>query len=240
MNYLKYLSLNKFKHYFLYVLVGALIVSALVAVFVVLSGEFNETTTRSLLTLLLVVMHSLFSLAFIWQDSKRNIFERLRYFSTLLFFIIVASFITSILGIWKIIAGDLVFDLYLSYFIISHSFLHYNLLLHVLKKERYLDIIVYLNILFILTTGFLALMAVHYNNLGEMFFRYFGASGIIYGTLSILGTIFYSLYQRKHEEKNSSLAQAQTSKKRSLPIIIWILLIYLAFRLLQSLFDYLI
>src|SRR3989338_8647778 len=103
---------KEFKRFFLLNLIGALIISAVVAIITVLIGEFNQTAMRTLFTLLMVIVHSLISLAFIWDDSRQDTFERLTFFTNVLFLIIVLSFITSILGIWKLIPTHTVRNLY--------------------------------------------------------------------------------------------------------------------------------
>ena len=58
-------------------MIGSLIFSAIVAVITILVGEFNEITSRVLITLFMVIFHSLASLSFIWVDEKQKTFEKL-------------------------------------------------------------------------------------------------------------------------------------------------------------------
>ena len=109
-------------------MIGSLIISALVAVAVVLFSEFNEITSKVFLTLFMVILHSLISLAFIWSDEKEDIFEIIAFFIKVLFLLIVVSFITSIFGIWKIIPGDTVWNLYQTYFVLAFASLHGDIL----------------------------------------------------------------------------------------------------------------
>jgi hypothetical protein len=149
----------------------------------------------------MVIIHSLISLIFIWDDKKQNTFEKLSFFTNILFLIIVVSFITSIFGIWDIIPGEMVTNLYQTYFVIGFSSLHANLLSKAVDKENYLDMVIYLNYVFI---GIVALMffpIIYMENtykIGELYYRFLGAAGIIDGTLSILTIIFYKLYKHKH------------------------------------------
>lgn len=193
------IDFSEFKKFFLFNLIGALVISALVAVITILIGEFNETSAKVLFTLFMVIIHSLISLIFIWDDKKQDTFERLSFFTNILFLIIVVSFITSIFGIWDVIPGEMVTNLYQTYFIIGFSSLHANLLSKAVDKENYLDMIIYLNYVFI---GIVALMffPIIYmeNTLSEIYYRFLGAAGIIDGTLSILTIIFYKLYKHKH------------------------------------------
>ena len=230
----------EFKKFFLFNLIGSLVISALVAVVTVLIGEFNEVTGRVLLTLLMVIVHSLISLAFIWDDERQNTFERLAFFINVIFILIVVSFLTSIFGIWKIIPGETARHLYQTYFVIGFASLHGDILSKALRKENYMDMIIYANYVFMVIVVIMLQPWIYVENatkvLGEMYFRILGAVGIIDGTLSILTIIFYKLYIHKHpKEQNAYFGGIQTGKtqKKGLSIWVWILLTYL---LLQIVF----
>ena len=239
------LKLTEFKKIFLFGLIGSLIISALVAVVTVLIGEFNEIFGRVLLTLLMVITHSLISLVFIWNDEKQNTFEKLSFFINVVFTLIVISFFTSIFGIWKMVPGEAVWHLYQTYFVIGFASLHGDILSKALRKKKYIDIIVYINYVFI---GIIVLMlqpVIYISNatkvLGEMFFRILAAVSIIDGTLSILTIIFYKLYMHKHPEIQDSLQgnlQGQANPKKRLSIWVWILIIYLALQIIFPLIFY--
>ncbi|MEK6873841.1 MAG: hypothetical protein AABW91_03270 [Nanoarchaeota archaeon] len=241
------MDLSEFKKFFLFSLIGSLIISALVAVVTVIIGKFNEITARVLFTLFMVVLHSLVSLTFIWDDEKQNTFERLSLFINIIFFIIVLSFITSILGIWKVIPTDIVWNLYQTYFIVAFAALHVNILVKALNKERYIDMIVYFNYIFIGIVVLMLLPIIYlsnaFNTLGEIYYRILAAVGIIDGTLSILAIIFYKLYLHKHPKSDNPLQGSQlnqTSKKKGLSIWVWILIIYLIIQIVSfiSLFGF--
>ncbi len=228
------INFAEFKKFFLFNLIVSLIVSAIVAVVTVLIGEFNEIAGRVLLTLLMVVVHSLISLAFIWDDKRQNTFNRLAFFTSVIFIIIVISFLTSIFGIWKIIPKETVWNLYQTYFVIVFASLHGDILSKALHKENYMDIVVYVNYLFMVIVVLMLQPIIYIENayrvLGEMFFRILGAVGIIDGTLSILTIIFYKLYMHKHpQEQNvlSSAMQVSKTQKKGLSVWVWILLAFL-------------
>ena len=130
------MDFKKFKKFFIFCLIGGLIVSALVAAVIVIVGEFNEITSRVLGTLSMVILHSLISLLFIWNDEKKNTFDKLVFFIDVLFFLIVASFLTSIFGIWKIVSESIILNLYQSYFVIGFASLHANILSKALFLAR--------------------------------------------------------------------------------------------------------
>ncbi len=235
------INFAEFKKFFLLALVGSLIVSALTAVVTILMGEFNETAEKVLVTLLMVVVHSLVSLGFIWENTKQHTFEKLTLFTNVAFLAIVVSFITSILGIWNIIAGELVFDLYSTYVLILIAALHIDILSKMLKREGYLDGIIYTNYLFIALVVGMILPIVYITNaeavLGEFYFRVLAAAGIIDGTLSILSIIFYKIHVHNHPEVGDQLSvtDESTGKKKGLSLWLWILIIYLIFQVIGPL-----
>jgi hypothetical protein len=236
----------EFKKFFLFNLIGSLIVCAIVAVVTVLIGNFDETAFKVLITLFMVVIHSLICLAFIWDDERQNTFERLAFFINVIFFIIVLSFLTSIFGIWNIIPGELVGHLYMTYFVIGFAALHGDILSKALKRETYIDLIIYLNYVFMAIVVLMLLPIIYVHDptktLGEVYFRFLGAAGIIDGTLSILTIIFYRLYMHSHPRAESPLendlgkqSAVKTEKRRGLSVWVWILIIYLALQVISPL-----
>jgi len=225
----------EFKKFFLFNLIGSLVISALVAVITIIIGKFNEITARVLFTLFMVVVHSLISLVFIWDDKRQNTFEKLAFFTNILFIIIVFSFVVSILGIWKVIPGEIVGKLYQTFFVIGFASLHSDILSKALGKEKYLDVIIYFNYLFIAVVVLMLLPIIYIDNafraLGELYYRLLAAAGIIDGTLSILAIIFYKLYIHKNPKERNALnwgAQENSkAQKKGLSIWVWILLICL-------------
>jgi hypothetical protein len=243
------LDFAELKKFFIYNLIGSLVVSAIVAVVTVLIGEFNEVTARVLFTLLMVIAHSLVSLAFIWDDEKQHTFDRLSFFINILFTLIVLSFLTSIFGIWKILPGQTVADLYQTFFVVGFAALHGDILSKALHKENYIDTIIYINYLFmalvVVMLQPIIFLQNSYDILGETYFRILGAFGIVDGTLSILTIIFYKLYMHKHPRKDNPLqnrypGQQEKKKKKGLSIWVWILLAYLFFQIVGPLVFWMI
>jgi len=228
------ISFAQLKKFFVFSFIGSLVVAALVAVVTVLIGQFNEITGKVFLTLFMVVFHSLVSLAFIWDDSRRNTFTKLAFFVNTVFLLIVMSFITSLFGIWKLFSGEIIWHLYQTYFLIGFASLHADILSKAFRKEKYMDIIIYANYAFIIIVVLMFLPIIFVDNatkvLGEMYFRFLAAAGIIDGTLSILTIIFYKLYMHNHPEIEMPV------QKKGLSIWIWILIIYLFFQVVGPIF----
>lgn len=237
------IDLAEFKKHFLFALIGSLVASALVGIAAVLLGEFNETLMRALLTLGTVMMHSLIGLAFIWDGDRQKNLERLAFFINTLFLLIVISFIVSILGIWKVVPARSIPDLYQAFFVVGFAALHGDILSKALRKETYMDTIIYVNYLFMAVVVLMLMPVIFIDNISkifdEMYFRLLGAAGIIDGTLSLLTIIFYKLYMNKHPEERNALAgggESGEGKKKGLSVWVWILIIYLLLQIVFPLF----
>lgn len=211
------ISFSEFKKYFIFTFIGSLIIAAIVAVVTVLTGQINEVTWRVFSTLFMVVIHSLVSLLFIWDDSKRNTFNRLSFFINTIFVIIILSFVASLFGIWKIVEGETVWHFYQTFFLIGFASLHADILSKAMGKEKYMDYVIYANYAFIIALTLLLLPTIYIRNaetvLGEMYYRFLAAVGIVDGTLSILTIIFYKLHAHKHPELKSG-ANGEGNKRR--------------------------
>ncbi|MEI6378305.1 MAG: hypothetical protein WCO55_01470 [Candidatus Falkowbacteria bacterium] len=241
------LTLSQFKKFFLYTLIGTLIGAAGVAVVTVLAGTFNETAAKALLTLFMVMLHSLVCLCFIWDDERTNTFERLAFFSTMMFMIIVLSFVTSLFGIWHVLAAATVWKVYQTFFVIAFASLHMDILSKALGRQSYLDTTIVTNFLFIFVVFVMFLPIIFVTNavsvLGEGYFRLLGAVGIIDGTLSILAIIFYKLYTQQHPQEPNPIfgsgPDATKPAKKGLNVWVWLLIAYLALQVAMPMFMWL-
>ncbi|MCX6722934.1 MAG: hypothetical protein NT094_02580 [Candidatus Staskawiczbacteria bacterium] len=223
------INFTQLKKFFIFTFIGSLIVAALVAVIAVLFGQFNDVTTKVFATLFMVVAHSLISLAFIWDDSRRNTFNKLAFFINTVFILVILSFITSLFGVWKIVSAENIWRVYQTYFLIAFAALHIDILFKAFDKEKYMNAIIYANYGFILVVVLMFQPIIYIDNattvLSEMYFRILAAVGIVDGTLSILTIIFFKLYMSKHPEI------VNDAPKKGLGIWLWVLIIYLFFQI---------
>ncbi len=240
------LNFAQVKKFCISTFIGSLIVAALVAVVAVLLGEFNEVTWRVFATLFVVVVHSLVSLSFIWDDTKNKTFTRLAFFINTVFLIIVVSFFVSVFGIWKLIAAETLRNLYVTFFLIGFGSLHVDVLSKVLGKEKYMDTIIYANYAFIAIVLAMLQPIIYVHNadavLSPVFFRVLAAAAIVDGTLSILTMIFYKLYLHKHPEAvdvfQSAVTanSAQPGKRGGISFWVLLLLLYVFFQIVLPFF----
>jgi len=143
-----------FKKFFVYSLIGSLIISALVAVVTVLIGQFNEVTNRVFMDSFHGCYSFTGSLAFIWNDEKENTFEKLTFFTNVIFCLIIISFFSSIFWCLENNRGrnNLAFISDIFYYCLCFASRKY--VIQDLKRENYMDMIIYFNFLFIFIVVF--------------------------------------------------------------------------------------
>lgn len=95
-------KLGKIKLAFLYVLIGGLAASALLAIIAILVGEFNSALQKAFGTIFTFVVHSLFILGLIWSDKYDAIGRKI--IPTTILAAALANIVTTTLGTWEIIS----------------------------------------------------------------------------------------------------------------------------------------
>lgn len=96
---------SKLQQILLYILIGGLVASALVAVTAILIGEFNDVTRGALSTIFAFVVHSLLVLWLVSADTHNRIGQDLM--PTTLVAVVFASLLTTTLGNWNIIDEEM-------------------------------------------------------------------------------------------------------------------------------------
>jgi hypothetical protein len=230
------INFKEFKRFFIFTSIGALIVSALVAVVAVLLGEFNDIMWRVFETLFMVILHSFVALAFIWDDSRNNTFTKLSFFINTVFVLVVMSFVTSLFGIWQLLDGEIVWHCYQTFFLVAFASLHGDMLAKATKREKYIDYVIFANYIFIVLVVMIFLPIIFTDDalrvLGAFYFRVLAATGIIDGTLSILTIIFYKLYMHRHPEA----VRPGDAVWSGVGIWLWIIMIYIAMQFVIPIF----
>ena len=230
------------------IMIASLIGAAVIAVTAVLAGSFNQTFGKALLTLGLVMFHSLASLAFI--DRSNNKDRSFEFFENCVFSIIVLSFFTSVLGTWAIISGDIVSKLYGTYGILLFASLHGQMLTETRGKQKNIDGIVLANyvMMTVVVALILPLIWLGSTDFPNVYARILAAFGIIDATLTILAVILHRMYIQKHPKIESTIFTVQTAldangqpvavkaeePKRHTNPLVWILGIFLGAQLFLS------
>lgn len=231
---------NDLKKAFLFVLVGGLVISAVIAVIAVLIGEFNEMTWRALGTTMSIVFHALAGLLFYSMSSgtdDKNLNEV--YINTIMG-IVVASFATSVFSLWEVLTGPIVGDLYAVYF---YTFV-FSTLAKILYAVSRADKVT--KALSNTSLGFTALMYTmvlpplfydYPNELPDVYYRILAAVAIVLGTTSVLTAIYNRLYLNKHPELTKKDATHGTSP---LTVVLYIVIGIFAIPMLFWLFGWIL
>lgn len=98
-------KLGKLKLAFLYVLIGGLVISALISVVAILIGEFNDIVQKAIATTVSLVVHSSIVLLVILADRTNQLGKSI--VPTTFVVTVIASMITSALGLWGVWGDDL-------------------------------------------------------------------------------------------------------------------------------------
>jgi hypothetical protein len=237
---------ERLKSLFLQILIGCLVAAAGVAVVTILIGHMDKVSSKALVTILLVAVHSLASFEFISNSQKRERagFERLNFLTNFVFSIIVLSFITSTLGVWHVISGDLVAQLYSVYLVLLFSVLHGELLANIHNKQASLSNVVRANYVFIaiVTVMLMPIIFVHdRSSLGSFYYRLLSAVGVVDATLTLSSIILHKLYLDKHPEIRDPFFTMSSSKEQGRNVIVRaFLLMFLIFFILPTIISLLI
>lgn len=242
------MGFENIKRLFLQILVGCLVAAGALSVVTVLAGSFNDVFFKALMTILIVAVHSLVSFGFILNNEKKKTADNLEIFTNAVFVLIVLSFITSLAGIWGLLGGDLVWKLYMTYFVLLFATLHGEVLAKILGKTNYMDNIVYFNYLSMLIVVALLIIVIFVSDssiLGDVFYRVLAACGIVDATLTLTAIILHKLYLQKHPKVQSpvfslqpgqpghTVQQNQTAEpKRGMHPLVIVLIAYLALQFL--------
>lgn len=194
---------GQFRKYFLYVLIGGVVISAIISIVAILIGEVNDYISRALLTTLSMVVHAMIALAFMSVTTKQRTTGQELVINTL-FGITIASFFTSTLGIWRVVAGDTVLDFYQLYFYAIIAVFIVQMLLSVNTIDKITNRLMQTSVGLVVLLWLYLIPSVFDNSYPkswpEIYYRGIAAIGIALGTVLILVTIFHRLYLTKHPE----------------------------------------
>lgn len=223
-----------FSKYFLYTLVVGLVVSALISVVAVLTGEFNSTLGRALGTTGSMVAHTLIALFLISVGNRDG--KTAGMFINTLLLITVGSFITSVLGIWEIVSGRTAGDMYLILFYTFCASLWIQLLLKVGKNKGDKPT----RIASLTGVGFTALFYIlllptvftHYpDKLPEFHYRALAAVIIILATASVLTTVFHRIHAFRHPESRVR------SKDNGMDILLAVVVVFIGLPIIAGIMS---
>lgn len=224
----------QYRKYFLYVLIGGVVASALISVVAILIGEFDDTITRALWTTLLTMAHAAVVLALMSATTSRRRDVGDELMVNVLYGIAIASYFTSVLSVWRVISGEVTGDFYQLYF---NTFITVLVLQGVLKIRI---VSVAASRLKQALIGTIALLWAYlipsvFDNstpkvLPSIYYRGVAALVVVLGTIAVLMTIFHRLYLTHHPE----LKAAAPMKKPRISVGILLLIIVAALFVLPT------
>jgi hypothetical protein len=178
-----------FKKIFLYCLVIALSLSALIGIFIFLIGEFAETELRLLLTTLTIGGYSLTALC------SATIYNRnaLRVFSIIGMGVTAIGFVVTIIPIWEFIEIDDIWKTMIIFIILTVAIAHTSLLLQIKPKTKNIKYSMIVTIFFISTVTLMLIRSTlkEYDTT-EIEGRLIGVLFI----LDVLGTVVTPIFNR--------------------------------------------
>ncbi len=220
--------------YFLYTLVAGLIISALISVVAVLTGDFNSTLARALGTTGSMVAHTLIALFLISVGNRDG--KTAGMFINTLLLITIGSFITSVLGIWEVITGRAAGDMYLVLFYTFCASLWIQLLLKVGnnksdKPTRIASLtgIGFTGLFYVLL---LPTVFVHYpEKLPEFHYRALAATVIVLATVSVLTTVFHRIHAFRHQEERVK------SKDNGMDVLLAVVVVFIGLPIIAGIMS---
>jgi hypothetical protein len=201
-------TVSPVKKYFLYIMIGGLVLSAAISITAVLIGQFNDFIQRSLFTTLSIVVHSLIALAFVSINVKHHDKADEIIVNTL-FGITITSFATSILAIWQVLTGPIVGHLYLLYVYALIAAILCRALLQANRIDKNTRMLANASIAVTIFLFLLLMPSVFVDTpstLPAIYYRGVAAAAILLGTTSILTAILHRLYVNKHPEFDANEA----------------------------------
>ena len=175
------------KRVFLVSLIASLSISALIAIFVFLFGNFGETEFKILFTTLTVGGYSLTGLC------SSILYDRRKYLPLAFSGIIVSviGFLITIGTIWEIVDFDDVWKSVIIFAILAVSLAHSSLLLLLKSTKNSVNVCLWATIIFIVIVAIMLIYLVlsefnlHLYQIDEFFYRLLG----VFAVLDVLGTI---------------------------------------------------
>jgi hypothetical protein len=175
---------------FLVSLISSLSLSALVAIFIFLVGNFGEIEVRLLLTTLTIGGYSLTGLC------SSVLYDKRRYTGFALLGIVVAviGFLMTVGALWEIVDPEDAWKGVLIFMVLSFSIAHTSLLLLAKSEHSLVNTLLSATVICIaIVAGMLINLIIGaFNGLGEFYYRLLG----VFAVLDVLGTIVVPILRR--------------------------------------------
>ena len=168
---------------FLISLIASLSISALIAIFVFLLGDFGETEIKLLLTTLTIGGYSLTGLC------SSVLYDRKKYLPLAFSGIIVSvlGFLVTVGAIWEIVDFDDIWKSVVIFIVLAFSIAHSSLLLLAQSDKNLVNTSLNTTIIFIVIVALMLIYLVlaEFDDVDEFYYRLLG----VFAVLDVLGTI---------------------------------------------------
>jgi hypothetical protein len=192
--------ISKLKIAFLYVLIGGLAASGLLAIVALLIGSFNTEIQKSLQTIFIFFSHSLLILALLWSDTHDDVGRKV--LPTTIFGLTLANIITTTLATWEIISVETGWHAVGFYFLVlGAAFIISGLLkLRIKHTVTYRSIYATIILISALVIALAPWVLDVFGDLDPLYFRIVAALAILTSTVFIITIILRSMALARYTE----------------------------------------
>lgn len=197
-------KLGKLKLAFLYVLIGGLVLSALISVVAILIGEFNSMVQKAIITTVSLVIHSSLVLLVVLADRNNQLGKSI--VPTTFVVTIIASMITSSLGLWDVWSDDISWRMVNVYALVIGTAFLVDGLLRLRLQKQVMQVLPYLAIgLFVLLMIAFAPWILFFDQpwVTDLYYRIIGAIAI----LAVTALVITAIVNRISVAQNPELAK---------------------------------
>jgi MFS family permease len=196
--------ISKLKLAFLYVLIGGLAASGLLAIVALLIGSFSTEIQKSLQTIFIFFSHSLLILALLWSDTHDDVGRKV--LPTTIFGMTLANIITTTLATWEIISVETGWRAVGFYFLVlGAAFIISGLLkLRIKHAVTYRSIYVTIVLISALVIALAPWVLNVFGDLDPLYFRIVAALAILTSTVFIIAIILRSMALARFTELNAT------------------------------------
>lgn len=220
-------TLYQLRKYFVYVLVGGLIISALIAIIAILVGTMDGLIGKSIATVGVIIVHSLIALAFISTTNEERPKKGSSMVINTLFALTVLSLITAMLGVWDIITdNNIIMRQYLVYLAATIASVILYGLFQAIEDDRSTVISRNTAIGATLLSFILLIPVIHQFDLPDFYYRFLTATNVVVGVSIVITVIFHWYYISRHPKVGQSAMGQQQAASTIHPVLRAFLIIF--------------
>jgi len=229
------MRIEEIKKVFLKIMIGSLIAAASVAVVAILVGSFNEALSKSLGVIASVAIHSLVVFSFV--SNRDDLRQPTNFFTSVVFFLVAASFFTSIFGILELIGEDIIGKAYATYGLLAFAALHGDALNQLRGFSQRINSLVFTNY-GLMTLAVLLLLPIIYVgfDIADGFYgRLTAAVLVVDFTLTMIVYIMFRMFSNDNPEAVNGVINNKEKSSSFLGIIGKLLLLYICLQVVLGL-----